>query len=48
MLEDALTVKTRIAKYILHKLDTMISAIGVYIRFQYFLIFFNSVILDMI
>jgi len=41
MLEDAVTVKTRIAKYIPNKLDKMISANGVYLRFQYFLIYFN-------
>ena len=43
MLEDALTVKTRIAKYILFILDKMISAYGVYLRFKYFkfLIYFN-------
>ena len=29
MLEDIVTVKTRIAKYIVHKLDKMISANGV-------------------
>ena len=41
MLEDVVTVKTRIAKYIGYKLDKKISANGVNLRFQYFLIYFN-------
>ena len=41
MLEDAVTVKTRIAKSMPYKLDKMISANGAYLRFQYFLIHFN-------
>ena len=41
MLEDVVTVKTRIVKYIVYKLDQMISANGVYLRFQYFLIYFD-------
>ena len=46
VLEDAVTVKTRIAKYILYKQDKMISANRVTIRFQYFVIYFSWVFLD--
>jgi len=48
VLEDVVTVKTRMVKYILYKLDKIISANGVYLRFQYFLIYFDEVIHDMI
>jgi len=41
MLEDVVIVKTRIAKYIVYKLDEMISANGLYLRLQYFLIYFD-------
>jgi len=40
------TVKMRILKYISYKLDEMISANETYIRFQYFVIYFNKVIQD--
>jgi len=41
MLEDAVMVKTRIAKYRPYELGKVISANVVYLRFQYFLIYFN-------
>jgi len=40
MLEDTMTVKKTIAKYISYKPDKMISANGVYLRVKYFLIYF--------
>jgi len=48
MLEDVVTVKTRIVKYIVYKLDKKISANGVHLRFQYSLIYFDQVIQDKI
>ena len=41
MLEDVVTVKTRMVQYIVYKLYMMISANGVHLRFQEFLIYFN-------
>ena len=41
IVEGVVTVKMRIVKYVFYKLDEKISANGVYIRFQYFLIYFN-------
>jgi len=43
-----MTVKMRIVKYISYELDEMISADVTYIRFQYFVIYFNEVIQDTI
>jgi len=41
MLEDAVMEKIRMAKYIQYKLEKMISANRVDIKFQYFLIYFT-------
>jgi len=41
MLKGGVTVKMRIVTYVSYKLDEMISADKAYIRFQYFVIYFN-------
>ena len=41
IMEGSVTVKTRIVKYISDKPDERVSANGVYIMFQYFVIYFN-------
>ena len=41
MLKGGVTVKMRIVRYVSYKLDEMISADKAYIRFQYFVIYFN-------
>ena len=41
IMEGAVTVKTRIVKYISYTPDERVSANGVNIRFQYFVIYFN-------
>ena len=41
MLEDVVMVKTRITKYIGYKLDKIMLANAVHLRFQYFLIYFD-------
>jgi len=41
MLEDVGMIKTRIAKYIVYKLDKKISANGIHLRFQYSQIYFD-------
>jgi len=41
MLKGGVTVKTRVVMYVSYKLDEMISADKVYIRFQIFVIYFN-------
>ena len=46
--EVVVTIKTRIMKYILYILGEMISADKTYIRLQYFLIYLNWVIQDII
>jgi len=46
ILEDSVALKTSRAKYRSYKQYTMISAHGVYVLFQYFLIYFNYVIQD--
>jgi len=43
-LERSVTVNMIIVKYVSYNLDVMISPDGAYIRFQYFLIYFNQVI----
>ena len=43
VLKDTVTVKTRIAKYLLYKQDKMISSKRVNERFQYFVIYHTLV-----
>jgi len=46
ILEGSMVLKTSRAEYRAYKQYTIISAHGVYVRFQYFLIYFNYVIQD--
>ena len=46
ILDCTMTLTTSIGKYVSYKLDEMISAPGVHVMFQYFLIYFNLVIQD--
>ena len=48
ILKVVVTIKLRIVKYILYKLDEMISADEAYIRFEYFVIYLNWVIQNII
>ena len=41
IMEDVVSLKTRIAKYVAYKSNNRVSANEVNIRFQYFLIYFN-------
>ena len=41
MLKGDVTVKTRIVTYVSYELDERISADKAYLRFQYFVIYFN-------
>ena len=48
IMEGVVTVKTRIAKYISYTPNNTVSAKGVNLRFQYFLIYFNYIFQDTI
>ena len=41
MMEGAVSLQTRIAKYVAYESDNRVSATEVHIRFQYVLIYFN-------
>ena len=41
MMEGVLSLKTRIAKYVVYKANNRVSAKEINTRFQYFLIYFN-------
>ena len=45
---ELVTFKKSIVKYIYYKVDEIISTYRVYVMFQYFVIYFNKIIQDMI
>jgi len=47
-MEGIVTFKKSIVKYIYYKVDEIISTYRVYVMFQYFVIYFNKIIQDMI
>jgi len=48
IMEGIVTFKKSIVKYIYYKVDEIISTYRVYVMFQYFVIYFNKIIQDMI
>jgi len=48
IMEGIVTFKKSVVKYICDKVDKMISTYRVYVMFQYFAIYFNKIIQDMI
>jgi len=48
IMEGIVTFKKSIVKYIYYQVDEIISTYRVYVMFQYFVIYFNKIIQDMI
>jgi len=48
IMEGIVTFKKSIVKYIYYKVDEIISTYRIYVMFQYFVIYFNKIIQDMI
>jgi len=48
IVEGIVTFKKSIVKYIYYKVDEIISTYRIYVMFQYFVIYFNKIIQDMI